>query len=72
MGSEEREPVQELERFGRVLFAGGFAGLGVGALVAWTGGASGTEIVLSASGGGSLGVVVAAVIGLSRSGIFRG
>ncbi|MGW0786140.1 hypothetical protein [Streptomyces sp. NPDC002913] len=68
MGSEQRE----LERFMRVLFAGGFAGLGVGGLVAWTGGASGRDIVVSASGGGSLGVIVAAVIAVVGLGVFRG
>ncbi|MEV0012877.1 hypothetical protein [Streptomyces sp. NPDC047973] len=68
MGSEDRE----LERFMRVMFAGGFAGLGVGALVAWTGDASGRDILLSASGGGSLGVIVAAVIAVVGMRVFRG
>lgn len=56
----------------RVMFAGGFAGLGVGALVAWTGDASGRDILLSASGGGSLGVIVAAVIAVVGMRVFRG
>ncbi|MYS36375.1 hypothetical protein GT025_19885 [Streptomyces sp. SID4920] len=67
MDQEERE----LKRFGYTLFAGMFAGLGVGALVAVAEDGGITEVMWSASGAGSLGITVAALIGLTRMRIFR-
>ncbi|MFD9850549.1 hypothetical protein [Streptomyces parvus] len=67
MGTEERET----QRYLYTLLLGGFAGLGIGALAAWTAGASTTEVLLSAGGGSMLGVIAAAVVGMTRWGAFR-
>ncbi|MER6603845.1 hypothetical protein [Streptomyces parvus] len=68
MGTEERET----KRYLYTLLLGGFAGLALGALASWTADASTTEVLLSASGGGMAGVIVAAVAAMARWGAFRG
>ncbi|MYV60901.1 hypothetical protein GTW37_16855 [Streptomyces sp. SID4931] len=67
MGAEEREN----KRYLYTLLLGGFAGLGIGALAAETADASTAEVLLSAGGGGMAGVIVAAVVAMTRWGAFR-
>ncbi|MFB7918957.1 hypothetical protein [Streptomyces sp. NPDC056061] len=60
-----------MKRFLYILLLGGFTGLGGGALVAWAVGGTFMEGLWLAAGGGTLGVAVAAVIGMTRTGAFR-